>query len=145
MGSRFALLILAAASYLLFKAAPSMGAEIHCPESISETPSVSINDKTWTVVTKTGERSIEHVGIYLGTVSEYGAQDPDSTKKVRLRETVTWNIVRSPTDGFWVGCTYVGTTAILLKKLDPEIKQCVAIYELLPTGRRQRLITFGCQ
>ncbi len=145
MTSRRPLSILALAAFLLLKAAPSMGAEIHCPASISETPLVSISDETWTVAAKKGERPLEQVGIYLGSISEYGAQVPDLTKKAKLQETVMWKLVRLPKDNFWVGCAYVGTSAILLKKLDPSLQQCVATYTLLPTGKRQRLNTFECQ
>lgn len=137
--------ISAAVSCLLFNATPSVGAQIHCPDSITETPTVSMDDRQWVIITKTGERPLEHVGIYLGTVSEHGAQIPDSTKRAKLRETVTWNIRRSSTDSFWIGCSYVGTTAVLFQQLDPGIKRCIATYDLLPSGRRQRLTTLDCQ
>lgn len=123
----------------------SIAGEIKCPSSITETPAVSINDKRWTVVTNSGERPLEHVGIYIGTLSEYGAQVPDANKKSKRKETVTWNIKRSPTDTFWVGCSYVGTTAALFQELDSSVKVCVATYDLLPSGGRQRLSTVDCQ
>ena len=130
---------------LLSISSPSVAVEVKCPGSITETPIVSINDKQWTVVANSGERPLEHVGIYLGTLSDYGALVPDSTKKTKRKETITWNIKRSPTDTFWVGCSYIGTTAVLLQKLDFGLKVCVATYDLLSTGRRQRLSTLDCQ
>lgn len=130
---------------LLSISSPSVAGDIKCPGSITETPTVSLTDKRWTVVTNSGERPLEHVGIYLGTLSEYGAQVPDATKKSKRKETVTWNIQRSPTDTFWVGCSYVGTTAVLLQELDSSVNVCMATYDLLPSGRRQRLSTLNCQ
>ncbi|MDR0777376.1 MAG: hypothetical protein LBE81_12175 [Azonexus sp.] len=148
MTSRFAFSIFVAASCLLFKASPALSAVIDCPESIVETPSVSINDKIWTVVAKTGERPLEQVGIYQSrtdTADVYGAQVPDSTKTTKRQEVSTWNLVRSPTDTFWVGCSYVGTTAIVLKRLDPDTKKCVATYEPNPPSRWKKLSVFRCQ
>jgi hypothetical protein len=124
---------------------PSIASEIKCPSSITETPTVSITDKRWTVVANSGERPLEHVGIYLGTLSENGAQVPASTKKAKRKETVTWNIKRSLTDTFWVGCSYVGTTAVLFQELDSSVTLCAATYDLLSSGRRQRLSTLDCQ
>lgn len=134
-----------AASCLLFAATPSTGADIHCPASLTETPSVSQSDPAWVIAVSPGVRPLEHVGVYLGSAPDYGAQAPDSTHKARLRETVTWSLVRAPNDSFWVGCSYTGTTAMALKQIDPQAKQCIAIYELLPSGRRQRLSAFRCQ
>jgi len=148
MAPRFNFTLFAAASCLLLKVFPTFSAEIECPASIVETPSVSINDKVWTVVTKTGERPLEQVGIYQSrtdTADVYGAQVPDSTNTAKRQEVSTWNLIHSPSDIFWVGCSYAGTTAIVLKQLAPDIKQCVATYELTPPSRWKRLSTFRCQ
>ena len=114
-------------------------AEISRPRSITETPTVSTVDSQWTVVASAGKRPLEQVGIYLGTLSEYGAQVPESTKTTKKKEIDIWRIVRAETDTFWVGCCYTGTTALLFQNLDPSVTQCVATYDLLPTGHRQRL------
>lgn len=145
MRQKLALAIPLAVLCLPSISSPSVAGEIKCPSSITETPTVSSNDKRWTVVTNSGERPLEHVGIYLGTLSEYGAQVPDATKKSKRKEMETWNIKRSPTDTFWVGCSYVGTTAVLFQELDSSVKVCVATYDLLPSGRRQRLSALDCQ
>lgn len=144
MKLKLALAILLAVFYLSMPPRSAAG-EINCPEFIVETPTVSVNAKHWVVVASSGERALEHVGIYLGTPSDYGAQVPDSTKKAKDKETVTWNIKRSPTDIFWVGCSYVGTTAMLLQKLGSSIKTCVATYDLLSSGKRQRISALHCQ
>ena len=129
----------------LFACSSIPAAEINCPESITETPTVSAVDSIWTVVADTGERRLEHVGIYLGSLSEYGAQVPDSTTTLKKKEMVTWRIIRGETDTFWVGCSYVGTTALLFQKLDSSVTKCIATYDLLPTGRRQWLSSMECQ
>jgi len=145
MRLKLALVIPLAVLCLLSISSPSVAGEIKCPSSITETPTVSISDKRWTVVANSGERPLETARIYLGTLSEYGAQVPDSTKRTKRRETVTWNIQRSPTDTFWVGCSYAETTAVLFQELDSSVKVCVATYDLLSSGRGQRLSTLDCQ
>jgi hypothetical protein len=45
----------------------ALAAEIHCPASITETPTVATEDWQWMVVASSGERQLERVGIYLGT------------------------------------------------------------------------------
>lgn len=130
---------------LPFTALAAVAAEIHCPASITETPTVSTEEKQWIVVAIPGERHLERVGIYLGNPSESGAQVPDSTKTIKKKETVTWRLTRSETDTFWVGCSYGGTTAMLFQKVDTSVAACVASYDLLPSGRRQRLSAMICR
>lgn len=130
----------------LFMARPAHAVTIHCPKIIMETPAVSTVAKTWTVSAIKGERPLEHVGIYIGNSSEYGAQVPDATETIRTNEeTVTWKIPTEEKETFWVGCAYTGTTATLFKKLDAGVAVCVASYALLPTGRRQRLNGMECR
>jgi len=132
-------------SSLLLCAGAAVGAEIECPASITETPSVISGNAAWLISAKTGERPLEHAGIYLGSPAEAGAQVPDSTRTTRFREKVTWKLVRAPQDEFWVGCSYTGTSAILLKRLESGVTQCIATYTLLPSGRRQQLETMDCR
>ncbi len=119
-------------------------AEITCPGAITETPTVSIENKLWSVVTSSGERQFEHAGVYLGPLSAYSAQAPDQTKKTNTKELVTWNIKRSAGDTFWVGCSYVGTTAMLFQKLNEAVAVCVVSYDLLPSGNRLRVSSAQC-
>lgn len=130
---------------LSFRAHVAVAEEIHCPTSVTESPAVVTNEKNWTVVARSGERHLEHVGIYLGTPAEYSAQVPDSTKTLKKKQMVKWQLTRSETDTFWVGCSYLGTTAMLFQKIDAKATTCVASYDLLPSGRRQRPSTMVCE
>jgi hypothetical protein len=124
-------------------AAPAI--EISCPRSILEAPSVSADLPDWQIVASVGERPLEQAGVYLGDPSERGAQVPDATRKKKAYETVTWQLVHSKDDAFWIGCSYGGTTAMLFRKLDPTLKQCQATYDLLPSGRRLHLKAISCR
>jgi len=145
MRSKSLLAIVASAFTLPYTALSAIAADVHCPPSIMETPSVSTKDEQWVVVASSGERQLERVGIYLGKPSEYGAQVPDSENATKKTETVTWRLTRAASDTFWVGCSYVGTTAMLFKKVDTSVTACVASYDLLPSGRRQRLSAMVCK
>lgn len=130
---------------LIFITSVADAASIYCPRSIAENPTVSAEDKEWIISSNLGQRQLEHVGIYIGTPSEYGAQAPDSTKTIKKKEMVTWQIRHSATETIWVGCSYIGTTAILFQKLDTSVTECVASYDLLPSRRRQRLSYMDCR
>lgn len=131
----------------LFSTLPISGyaAEIKCPDSITETPHVSSVAKSWKVVSIPGVRSLEQAGIYFGNPVELGAQVPDSTKEVKAKETSTWRLIRSKGDEFWIGCSYTGTTAMYFQKVSGNITECAVSYDLLPTGRRQRLSAIDCR
>jgi hypothetical protein len=120
-------------------------AEIVCPESITETPVVSNVTSSWVVHVNTGNRPVEHVGIYFGDPDLRGAQIPDMSHKKGDEELVTWKFTRSKSDEYWAGCSYLGTTTMLFQKLDSEATQCVAKYNLLKTGRRLSLQSLVCR
>lgn len=142
---RWQLLLMSA----FFAALPVSGhaAEINCPKSITETPNVSSSEKSWLLVSKSGVRHLESANIYYGNPTELGADIPDSTDKTRSREIVTWLLFwnKAKTEGYWIGCSYDGTTAMYFQKVNPDSKECVVSYDLLPTGRRQRLSAIVCR
>jgi hypothetical protein len=94
---------------------------------------------------ESGTRPLDKVVVYLSHPTQNGALVPDSTKRTKTEERVTWRLVRGPSDEFWVGCTYHGTTAIMAKRLGQDVRQCVASYQLLPSGSRLRLIGMSCK
>jgi hypothetical protein len=119
-------------------------AKINCPDSIIETPQVISAEKDWKVMATSGVRRLDHIEIYLGNPSDGGVQIPDSTKIVAGKEIVEWKLKHANADVFWISCSYIGTTAILIQKLDSKFTECIATYELLKNGRRLRLISVDC-
>ena len=132
-------------SCCLVAASDSVAAEFKCPESIRDRPVVETQVEGWDVVANAGVRPLERVGVYLSNPTKNGALVPDGTKRTKTEERVTWRLVRGPSDEFWVGCIYQGTTAILAKRLGEDVGQCVATYQLLPTGNRLRLVGMSCK
>lgn len=143
MKSMFSMLIYAFALVLPTLSAAS--SEINCPTSILESPTVHREEKLWNVVASSTEKPLEHIGVYLGSLADFGALVPDSTTKAKGAEAVTWKLVRAETDKLWIGCSYVGTTAILLREIDSGKTKCVVSYDLLPSGKRQRVNSVTCR
>lgn len=91
-----------------------------------------------------GQRPLEHAGIYLRTGTDFGAQVPDSTRQNKREESVRWQLPAPGREAYWLGCSYLGTTARLFVRIKPEAKACIVTYALLPTGKRQRLKAIDC-
>lgn len=134
---------------LLFVAHTAVAANIACPESIDETPNVSTEAEGWISVAPTGKRWLEKVAIYYGSIGDLSGQVPYSDKSSKTKETVTWDVGLNKDEGdtnvYWIGCSYLHTSAKFVQKVDAAAKFCVASYDLLPTGSRQRLSTMACR
>lgn len=119
--------------------------EIQCPSSITETPMVTTNTTKWSAVTSTGERQLQNVSVYNGTLSDYSSQVPDEIQEFKTHDLVTWNLVRGPKETFWVGCSYLDTSAILFQKIKRSATSCTATFAPLPNGKKQLLTAFSCK
>jgi hypothetical protein len=135
----------AIASILAVTPIAAQAAAIECPGSITEAPTVAVPNAAWSVVAKSGERPLDQAGIYIVIGTEYGSQVPDVIRKAKREEHVSWRMPSPTTERYWLGCSYLGTTALLMIELDPAIKSCVATYTLLKTGRRQQLKNIDCR
>jgi len=122
----------------------SKALDIQCPGSISESSSIKNSPAGWEVIEEPAEHTLDQISIYLFHPSQKGTQVPDNVKRTRNEESVTWRMIRGQNDEFWVGCSYHDTTAILARKLNNRISQCVASYEISQTGERLRLKKVFC-
>jgi hypothetical protein len=125
---------------LPFVAHTAVAANIVCPESIIETPNVSTEAQGWTSVAPTGKRWLENVGIYYGSIGDHlelGAQVPEE-KSSKNKETATWGVARdkneNDTNTYWIGCSYIDTSAKFFQKVDAAATKCVATYDYVPGG-----------
>jgi hypothetical protein len=135
---------------LPFMAHTALAANIVCPESIVETPNVLTDEKGWIAVAPTGTRWLHDVDIYFGGLSNPGKQVPDSEKTSKTKETVTWELPRDKDENdkrtYWIGCSYLDTSAILFQKVDAAVTKCVATYDYVPGGgSKPQLSSMICQ
>lgn len=129
----------------LLMAASAIGAPIQCPATIVESPQLAGVPSSWAVMAPSGERTLKQVGVYWGPQEELGALVPDGERIDKRQERANWTLLPKSGGHFWIGCQYHDTTAVLLRRLDESVKQCEAIYDLLPTGRRLRLVSVDCR
>jgi hypothetical protein len=113
----------------------SVSEELNCPSSLQETPAATTDDPRWVLVTPAGRRSLDRVNLYVGNPPELSKMVPPSTRKiVGGTETFTWELLRSSTPTYWVGCTYVNTTAVLFRRVDTSASRCVAMFDVSRSG-----------
>ena len=120
-------------------------ANLSCPESINEVPSLQDTPSPWTPLVEQGSRHLDQVAVYFGHPNQRGAQVPDRSLKNKVEETVIWGVSASGGGQYWVGCSYVGTTALLITQVASSARECRAQYTLLPTGKRLKLRAFTCE
>jgi hypothetical protein len=151
MKSMFSHIALLLALCQPFAAHTAFAANIVCPHSIVETPNVSTEEKGWIVVAPTGKRRLHDVDIYFGNISnhlELGKQVPDSETSSKTKETATWVLPRNKdeNDTYWIGCSYLDTSAILFQKVDAAVTKCVATYDfVLGGGSKPQLSGMVCR
>jgi hypothetical protein len=129
---------------MFFLAGTVHSKEINCPSTIEETPAVSGVAGEWMVYASTGARPLAKVELYSGPPSDLATRIPE-TKKIGAKEVSRWRFSSERSEEFWIACTYSGTTAIVARKLDAGLKLCEASYDLLPSGRSQRLARVECR
>ena len=125
-------------------AMPSPAADFVCPASLSVSQTATRVPLGWEAISSAEPLSLERVALYLGNPKEGGVLVPDKTDKQGGVERLTWTFARRPSDEFWLGCSYTGTTVILAQKLKRDVSQCVVQYDLLPSGSRLRVKAISC-
>jgi hypothetical protein len=142
---RFARALCAASAVLAGGCADVHALDVQCPAALDEAPAVSSTAAGWEIVSEAGKRPLDQVGLYLFHPRQKSSLVPDGTRRLKSDEVVTWRLTRGPKEEFWVACSYVGTTAMLARKLEPPISECAATYELLRSGQRLRLKNVTCK
>lgn len=132
-------------SALLIISTGGAAADLSCPDVITETPTVQEASKPWVSLGEQGLRRLDHVAVYFGHPNRRGAQIPDKTLRSKSEEVVIWLVSATKDEQFWVGCAYLGTTALLITPIESVARDCRARYTLLPTGKRLKLQSFTCQ
>ena len=131
----------------LMAAMPGRAATVQCPRTIDEAPQVAEVPTPWQVVAPRGPRGLEQAAIYWGTgAADLSSLVPTDDRVEKNRQRVRWKLTPPPAhEHHWIGCMYTGTTALLVLRLDAAVSQCEVIYDLMPTGRRQRLAWVDCR
>lgn len=130
---------------LLCSALHASAVEIQCPESIQERPAVTSTIVGWTVLSKLDTRYVEQLAVYEGTPPHAYPQVPDSDEAMgKGRNLVKWSTPADNSRRYWIGCTYTGTSAVLLIELKKETISCETTYRASRTGPRSALDGMRC-
>lgn len=121
-----------------------MAQAIQCPSSITEKPSVEHDYLNWNVVTKSDERHLEGIGIYLRYDDQYSSQVPYTDEQKKNKQIVSWRIEHTPEFTYWVGCSYIDTSAILYQQINKNAKTCTVTYELTKYGKKLSVEDIKC-
>ena len=132
-------------SILLAFATGCAAADLNCPDAITETPTVQDAPTPWVFQGDQGRRHLDQVAVYFGHPNERGVQIPDKIIKSKSGEIVVWLISATKGEQYWVGCSYLGTTAVLISPIEILTRGCSARYSVLPTGKRLKLLSFTCR
>ena len=142
--AEYAMRILSLSTLLAF-ATGCPAVDLSCPEAITETPTVHEAPKPWVFQGDQGLRPLDQVAVYFGHPNQRGAQIPNKHLKSKSEEIVVWQISATNGEQYWVGCSYLGTTAALISPIESITRDCTARYSVLPTGKRLKLLSFTCR
>lgn len=138
---------LAACVVFSMAAVSAWSATAQCPRTLDEAPTVMDVPSQWVAVAPRGQRGLDQAGLYWGSdPASLGSLVPTSEQIGKSQERVRWKLVPPPHgEHYWIGCMYVGTTAVLFRRLDLPVTQCEVVYDLLPSRRRNRLVSVECR
>jgi hypothetical protein len=119
--------------------------DFSCPATLQSSQLAQDVQSDWQPVDLKSISTLDEVAILSGDPADNASFIPDDATKSAVVETVTWNLVRNPDEPLWIACTYTNTRLILVKRIPEAAKQCVATYDLLPNGNRQRLASSQCK
>lgn len=118
---------------------------ITCPPTLVETPVVSSLLAGWEVDVRAGRRTLSGAAVHVSRGSDRGDVPPDATAQSDRQETAWWTL--SPGDGsvYWVACSYGNTSALLLQRIPDTARRCVAMHEVLKSGRQLNVQPVRCE
>jgi hypothetical protein len=107
-----------------------------CPAAVNVKQTGAAPAPEWSVSYSATPTTLEAVTFYSGPPKDEAALVYDDLTRVRDSETATWKFSKDPR-GYWVKCSYRGTTVELAKALPPTVSSCRVTYDrqvASPTG-----------
>jgi hypothetical protein len=141
---RHVLRLLAGAA--LFAAAPVFAADSLCPETVSAKQAGTAPAPEWSVSYSTSPNQLEMVTFYSGPPKDEASLVYDDFVSGKDSSLATWKFPRDAR-GYWVKCTYRGTTLELSKPLPSTLSSCRVTYNRdagLPSGL-PAIPSIGCR
>jgi hypothetical protein len=124
---RTAPLCLALAAILL-AALPASAADSLCPDAVSVKQAGVATAPEWSVSYSAAPNQLEMVTFYSGPPKDEASLVYDDFVNAKSSSTATWKFPKDP-HGYWVKCSYRGTTLELSKALPATVSTCRVTYD----------------
>ena len=123
-----ALLTCLIAASALLAASPAFAADSACPDTVSVRQSGTAPTAEWSLSYSATPTQLEMVTFYSGPPKDEASLVYDTWTNTKDTSTATWKFPKDPR-GYWIKCSYRGTTMELAKALSPAVSSCRVMYE----------------
>lgn len=113
---------------VLATAFPAGAGDSLCPDSVRVKQTGAVPTPEWSVSYSTSPNRLQMVTFYSGPPKDEASLVYDDFVNAKDSSTATW---RFPKDarGYWVKCSYAGTTLELAKALPATLSSCQVVYD----------------
>jgi hypothetical protein len=130
------------AAVTLMAAPLAVAADSLCPETVAVKQTGAAPAPEWSVSYRATPIELEMVTFYSGPPKEEASLVYDDFVRAKDSSVATWKFPKDAR-GYWVKCSYAGTTLELSRALPPTVSSCRVTYDRqasspagLPTIRR---------
>jgi len=116
------------AAVTLLQGPTASGADSFCPETVSVKQAGLAPAPEWSLSYSTTPIQLEIVTFYNGPPKDEASLVYDSWIDAKDSSTATWKFPKDPR-GYWIKCSYRGTTLELSKALTPTVSSCRVTYD----------------
>ena len=112
----------------LIAALPASASDSLCPDAVGVKQTGAAPAPEWSVSYSATPTQLEMVTFYSGPPRDEASLVYDDLVRAKDSSTATWAFPKNPR-GYWVKCSYRGTTLELSKALPPTLSACRVTYD----------------
>lgn len=109
-------------------ALPAAAADSLCPDAVSVKQAGAAPAPEWSVSYSASPNQLEMVTFYSGPPKAEASLVYDDFVNAKDSSTATWKFPKDPR-GYWIKCSYRGTTLELSKALPATLSSCRVTYD----------------
>ena len=112
----------------LTAALPGFAADSLCPDAVNVKQTAAAPAPEWSVSYSSAPTRLEMVTFYSGSPKEEASLVYDSWIDAKDTSTATWKLPKDAR-GYWIKCSYRGTSMEISKALPSTISSCRVTYD----------------
>jgi hypothetical protein len=116
------------AAMALLAAGPAFTADSVCPDTVSVKQTGAAPTAEWSTSNSAAPIQLEMVTFYNGPPKDEASLVYDTWTNVKDTSTAAWKFPKDAR-GYWIKCSYSGTTLELSKALPPTVSSCRVTYD----------------